>query len=298
MDEQRELSALRQENRILKKKLERSQENLRHLEAYKARSDRLHRRLLAEARESAERLSHSEQAAKKASQAKSAFLATMSHELRTPLNAIIAYSDLLLEEPSITEEDVQEDLREIQRAGHHLLRLIESILSFSRIEAGHIELSEESAALSSLLSDAGQLIEPLVREGNSQLIIQTEQPDVVVQIDRLRLRQVLLNLLGNAIKFTPNGTIRLSAWAEHEWVFFSVEDTGAGMSPEVCARIFEAFYQEPTSGPGGGVGLGLSVSAQLCERMGGRIEVDSQPGRGSRFTVTLPRQRQEQLASR
>jgi len=282
--------ALERENRILRKKLQRAQKNLRELEDYREPTQRFHRELIAEFQLNESRLQASEHTAQQANQAKSKFLTTMSHELRTPLNAILAYSDLLVDEPALLKESaVLQDVREIKRAGHHLLGLIESILNLSRIETGQLELACEPASTRALLTAVGLFIEPLANRKNNTLTILHCEPDRVIHVDRLRLRQILLNLLGNAIKFTKNGDILLQAQHnDRDWIQFIVEDNGIGIPPEDQRHIFEAFYQVQESGGTEGVGLGLSVSAQLCQRMGGCISVESSLGKGTRFVVKLP----------
>ncbi|MDG1478109.1 MAG: ATP-binding protein [Myxococcota bacterium] len=285
-----ERDALERENRILRKKLERTKKNLREMEDYRERTQGFLRQLITEFQANEIRLQESEHAAQQASQAKSKFLATMSHELRTPLNAILAYSDLLVDEPILAKEPaVLQDVREIKRAGHHLLGLIESILNLSRIETGQLDLACETASTRELLTGVGQFIEPLASRKNNKLFIQHCKPDLTIHVDRLRLRQILLNLLGNAIKFTKNGNILLKIQRSGaDRIQFIVEDNGIGIPPGEQLYIFEAFYQVRESGDTDGVGLGLSVSAQLCQRMGGSITVASNLGEGTRFVVELP----------
>jgi signal transduction histidine kinase len=282
--------ALERENRILSKKLERTRKNLREMEDYREKMQRFHSQLIAEFQANEIQLQESEHTAQQANQAKSKFLTTMSHELRTPLNAILAYSDLLVDEPALLKEHaVLLDIREIKRAGHHLLGLIESILNLSRIETGQLTLACEVANTRELLTGVGQFIEPLASRKNNTLTIQHCEPDQTIYVDRLRLRQILLNLLGNAIKFTKNGNILLRVQqGEGDRIQFVVEDNGIGIPPKEQLHIFEAFYQVRESGGSDGVGLGLSVSAQLCQRMGGSISVESSLGKGTKFVVELP----------
>ncbi len=227
---------------------------------------------------------------------KSSFLANMSHELRTPLNAIIGYSEMLAEEAE--EEGLEhftEDLQKIRSAGQHLLGLISDILDISKIESGKIDLFIESVVISDLVAEVERLVEPLVVKNANTFTV--DCPSVVGSMrgDALRLRQVLFNLLSNACKFTRDGQLTLKVWGESvssgESVCFCVSDTGIGMTPEQVSKLFHPFVQADasTSRKFGGTGLGLAICKQLTELMGGQIEVHSEPGRGTSFTVRVPR---------
>jgi PAS domain S-box-containing protein len=249
---------------------------------------------VTERKRSREELLASAHAAEAASRAKSAFLANMSHELRTPLNAIIGYSEMVFEEAQERGQDgLLGDLEKIQSSGKHLLALINDILDLSKIEAGRMELHFEVFEVPGLVSEAVSTIEPLAaRRGN---LLEVACPgELRMRCDMMRLRQVLLNLLSNASKFTERGRVRLSVSSRQRdgqpWVSFEVTDTGIGMSPEQLGRLFQAFSQADvsTTRKYGGTGLGLVISRQLCQMMGGDIAVESQPGRGSTFTVHLP----------
>jgi hypothetical protein len=235
--------------------------------------------------------------AEAASRSKSQFLANMSHELRTPLNAIIGYSEILLEE---TEEEahagLRPDLAKIQSAGKHLLALINDILDLSKIEAGKMDLYLEVSDLAQVVEDVTATVRPLAEKNGNRLEVHLADDLGTVHSDVTRIRQVLLNLLSNACKFTQGGTVRLEAARENahdrgeDWVWFSVADEGIGMSPEQMERLFQAFSQADSSTTAryGGTGLGLAISRQFCRLMGGDIQVESREGEGSTFTVRLP----------
>jgi signal transduction histidine kinase len=230
--------------------------------------------------------------AEEASQAKSQFLANMSHELRTPLNAIIGYSEMLQED---AEESGQAhfvpDLGKIHSAGRHLLALINDILDLSKIEAGKTELFLESFDLAELVSGVESTVAPLVaKNGNVMDVVLERDPGTMVA-DITKVRQVLLNLLSNAAKFTENGHIELRVLPECDEILLDVSDQGIGMTPDQLKRIFEAFGQADASTQAryGGTGLGLVISRKFCQMMGGDITVLSAPGHGTTFTVRLPR---------
>ena len=234
-------------------------------------------------------------ASEDASRAKSAFLANMSHELRTPLNAIIGYSEMLQEDlRERGAEDLVPDMVKIHGAGKHLLRLINDILDVSKIEAGKMDLLPEVFDVPTLVRDVAATIGPLVEARGNTLAIRCPPAIGPMKADLTRVRQVLLNLLSNAAKFTEGGQVSLEvdhmAMNAESWVRFRVRDTGIGMSPEQLARLFKAFTQADvsTTRKYGGTGLGLVISRQLCQMMGGEVTVDSAPGSGSTFTVLLP----------
>ncbi len=242
---------------------------------------------LLEARRQAEEASHS----------KSQFLANMSHELRTPLNAIIGYSELLLEDSAAHgQEELLPDLKRIQGAGRHLLGLINDVLDLSKIEAGRMELNLETFEVKEALTPVLETVRPLVEKGGNRLEARWGVGLGAVRSDATRIRQVLLNLISNAAKFTENGVIRLDAERvngsanDGEWLVMRVSDTGIGMTPEQLARLFEAFSQAEASTASrfGGTGLGLAISKRFCEMLGGTIGVTSEAGTGSVFEVRLP----------
>ncbi|WP_372369865.1 response regulator [Candidatus Uabimicrobium sp. HlEnr_7] len=222
---------------------------------------------------------------------KSVFLANMSHELRTPLNAIIGYSELLLEDAEeMGEEDFASDLNKIKFAGKHLLSLINGILDLSKIEAGKMELHLEKFNINEMLGEILVTAEPLALKNSNRL--ETEYPDNLgeMRADLVKVRQVLLNLLSNAAKFTDEGTITLKTSLTSDRVFFIISDTGIGLNPEQTDRLFEPFSQadSSTTRKYGGTGLGLTISKKFCEMMGGEINVKSVEGKGSVFSVELP----------
>ncbi len=231
-----------------------------------------------------------------ANAAKSAFLAMMSHELRTPLNAVIGYSEMLKEE--LAEDGVTDttmtDLSKITSAGKHLLELINSVLDLSKIEAGKIELEITQVSVQQLVDYAVSTVHPLIEPQGNRLVVQVPTDIGEVNSDPTRLRQVLLNLLSNAAKFTKQGVITLSARRERaagqsEQLVFDVQDTGIGMTPEQQGKLFQAFVQADTSTTReyGGTGLGLVICRRLCQLMGGDVTVSSVPGQGSCFTARV-----------
>ena len=230
-----------------------------------------------------------------ASRAKSDFLANMSHELRTPLNAIIGITEMLREDAEDEgQEDLIEPLERIHRAGKHLLHLINEILDLSKIEAGRLELSLEDVELAHLLHEVAKTAEPLAARNGNRLHARMAEGLGRMRADPIRLRQVVLNLLSNACKFTERGEVVLEARREPsgdgDWIVVSVADTGIGMTPEQMGRLFQEFMQADasTTSKYGGTGLGLAISRKLCRLMGGDIHVESAPGKGSRFTIRIP----------
>jgi two-component system, sensor histidine kinase and response regulator len=233
--------------------------------------------------------------AEAATRAKSDFLASMSHELRTPLNAIILYSELLQEEAGDhPQQSAVADLQRIQSAGHHLLELINGILDLSKIEAGKMTLSLERFDLRAMVHELVDTVGPLVQKNENDLIVHCADDLGTMYADLMKTRQILLNLLSNAAKFTRGGTITLDvgrdATGAHPSVVLAVTDTGVGMTPEETGKIFDPFTQADvtTARKYGGTGLGLAIVSRFCRLMGGRVSVESDPGRGSRFTVRLP----------
>ncbi|MDB4871827.1 MAG: ATP-binding region ATPase domain protein, partial [Gemmatimonadales bacterium] len=224
-----------------------------------------------------------------ASEAKSAFLATMSHELRTPLNAIIGYQSLLKEgiDGPLNRSQIAH-LDRIRASADHLLSLIDEVLTFSRVEAGKEEVHREDVSLRSILNEALTMIAPLAEAKGLSLRAEGDERELFT--DGGKVRQILLNLLSNAIKFTDRGEIVIRSRSDGENVDVSVVDTGIGIAAENLERIFDPFWQveQRSTRKVGGTGLGLSVSRTLARLVGGDIRVESEPGKGSTFTLTLP----------
>ena len=229
-----------------------------------------------------------------ASQHKSQFLANMSHELRTPLNAIIGVTEMLREDAEALKQDV-EPLDRVLGAGRHLLALINDILDLSKIEAGRMELHLESFPLAPLINDVAKTIEPMATKNGNRIVVDCPPDLGTLHADQIRFRQALLNLASNANKFTENGTVTIAAQPQRpdgrDWIMIAVTDTGIGMTEEQIGRLFHEFSQADasTTRKYGGTGLGLAISKRFCQMMGGDITVKSMPGKGSTFTIRLPR---------
>ena len=246
------------------------------------------------------------EAAESASKVKSSFLANMSHELRTPLNAIIGYSEILLEDAADRGDKASvADLEKIQAAGKHLLGLINDILDLSKIEAGRMDVYLEHVFLTQLVDEVKTIVEPMMKKNGNTLVIDCPLEIGSLQTDLTKLKQSIINLLGNAAKFTKNGTVTLRLSRQRppdspspqagedgatQWVKFEVIDSGIGMSEEQMSRLFQAFTQADSSTTRnfGGTGLGLTITRHFCAMLDGSIEVNSAPGHGSTFTILLP----------
>jgi signal transduction histidine kinase len=226
-----------------------------------------------------------------ASKHKSEFLANMSHELRTPLNAILGYTELILDKIyGNVPEQIQEVLERVEQNGRHLLSLINDVLDLSKIEAGQLTLSLNEYSMKEVVQTVVTAVESLAAEKNLALKV-TISPEVDYgKGDEQRISQVLMNLVGNAIKFTEEGEIEVKATASNDTFVVSVSDTGPGLSEGDQQRIFEEFHQVDASSTRkkGGTGLGLSIAKRIVEMHGGHIWVESTSGKGSTFSFTLP----------
>ena len=226
---------------------------------------------------------------------KSQFLANMSHELRTPMNAIIGVSEMLLEDAhELDREDEVEPLERILRAARHLLALINDILDLSKIEAGKMELHPEHFAIPPLVEEVAATVRPTAEKNGNAVRVECGADAGAMYADTTRVRQALLNLASNAVKFTEQGEVRITAArqaaAGGDRIVFAVSDTGIGMTPEQMSRLFQDFEQADASTTRryGGTGLGLAITRRFCRMMGGDVTVQSTPGVGSTFTIELP----------
>ncbi|MBS9770923.1 MAG: hybrid sensor histidine kinase/response regulator [Trichodesmium erythraeum GBRTRLIN201] len=253
------------------------------------------------------RLKQEKHEAEAANRAKSVFLANMSHELRTPLNAIIGYSEILLEDAhSLGSKDFIHDINNIHTSGKHLLTIINDILDLSKIEAGKMDVHWESVNIMVLIENVLATIQPLIEQNNNILEIICEDNQEPIMADPNKMRQVILNLLSNAAKFTENGKIILKVKVANndedfisqnrdcnftdKVLILSVADTGIGISEEKIDSLFQPFTQadNSTTRKYGGTGLGLAISRHFCKMMGGDITVVSEVNKGSIFTVKFP----------
>jgi signal transduction histidine kinase len=245
-------------------------------------------------RETVEQLQRAKAAAEAADRAKTTFLATMSHELRTPLNAILGYCELLLEEAAGDQPALVPDLARIGAAGRDLLGLIDSILDLSEIESGALRLRSERLAIAPLVDEVVAAMRPLVDKQGNTLTVDRGLDLGEIWADPGRVRQVLLNLLSNASKFTERGALTLQVARERadgqEWLIVRVSDTGIGMTPEQLSWVAAPFWQADlsTTRRHSGAGLGLALTQRLCALMGGGLLAESEPGLGTVFTVRLP----------
>jgi len=230
-----------------------------------------------------------------ASEHKSQFVSSMSHELRTPLNAIIGLTEMMVTNVArFGTEKAQEPLQRVHRAGTHLLGLINQVLDLSKIEAGKLELNPQTVKLAPLIDDeVVGTARQLAQQNKNRLMVEAQENLGTLTVDAMRLRQILLNLLSNAFKFTKEGEVTLRARRVadgRDWIEFAVTDTGIGMTAEQQAKLFEEFTQADatTAQRFGGTGLGLAITRKLARMMGGDVTVTSEPGKGSVFTVRLP----------
>ncbi len=233
--------------------------------------------------------------AERAGAAKAEFLAKMTHELRTPLNAVIGYSQILLEDAQL-EGDAGSlaDLNKIHTAGHHLLKLVNEILDLSKIEAGKMELDLEETDLTELLQEIAESVKPTVESNGNEFLCSIPSNLGTALCDASRFQNMAGQLLDNAAKFTQNGKVELIAKRQHcaagDELIVDVVDTGIGIAPDLIANLFEKFTvgDDSSTSKYGGTGLGLALSQKLCRLMGGEVSVESELGKGSRFTIRVP----------
>ena len=221
---------------------------------------------------------------------KSDFLARVSHDLRTPLNAIIGFTRLVLRKAEQLPELQRENLQKVLVSAEHLLTLINTLLDLAKIEAGKMEVFVESFKVDDVIHMTASTVEPLLKDGRVRLVREIA-PDIPrLNTDRDKLKQIIFNLLGNAAKFTEQGEIRISTWQENGTLKLAVSDTGVGMKKEALDHIFEEFSQaeKSTASKYGGTGLGLAIVKKFVNLMGGDIGVESEAGKGSKFTITIP----------
>jgi signal transduction histidine kinase len=226
-----------------------------------------------------------------ASKAKSSFLALMSHELRTPLSAITGYTDLLdagIPDPLTVNQKKQ--VGRIKLRAYDLLRIVEEILAFSRLQTGDEQFHREDVDVGEIVREVGAVGQTMAREHGLSMELRAPEQAAAVRTDPTKLRQILLDLISNAVKFTGKGTIALEGSVSNGTTNFRVKDTGIGIAPEYHEKIFEPFFQleELNTREKGGTGIGLAVARGLARLLGGDITVESEPGRGSTFTVALP----------
>jgi PAS domain S-box-containing protein len=294
------------ERRRAAAELRRQNEELAALAAENARLYNAVQQELAERKQAEVSLSLAKEAVEAASRAKSRFLGNMSHELRTPLTAILGYADLLeVEARQNGHQELLSDVERIQVAGRHLLDLISDVLDITRIEAEKLELHLESFDIAALVHDLAGIVVPLVEKNGNTLRIECPPDSGAMYADQTRVRQMLLNLLGNAAKFTEHGLIVLRVMlgaapsqaatglpegGDPAFVTFQISDTGIGIPREQQRLLFKEFVQvdDAPTRKYGGSGLGLAISYRLCQLMGGDISVSSEPGKGSTFTIELP----------
>jgi signal transduction histidine kinase len=244
-----------------------------------------------------EELQHTAEQLREVDRLKSEFLANMSHELRTPLNSIIGYTEIML--MGINGEldaDTQQDVQAIYENGQHLLRIINDILDLAKVEAGRLTLNFETVEIESVIDEVKNSAAGLLVNKPIEFRVEVEEDLPAIEGDRVRLNQIFNNIVSNAIKFTEEGYVELRAFGEDGWIFVEVEDTGIGISEEELDGIFEKFRQADGSSTrrAEGTGLGLAITRHLVEMHGGQIEVQSQVGEGSTFTVSLPLERPEE----
>jgi signal transduction histidine kinase len=319
----KENQEIKKANRILQKKLERSESNRVRIEMENEKRSFFLRKIIEDLEESQQVVQrkteeiektlvhlqelqliteNAKKMAEEASRTKSSFLANMSHELRTPLNAIIGYSEILAEDAQENgQESAVQDLGKIQSSGRHLLSLINDVLDLSKIESGKMELHLETVNIPQLIQEITDTIQPVCSKNNNQLMVHCEQDVKFLWGDLTKIRQSLFNLLSNASKFTSNGEISFKVTRElapkltengkaKAMICFRVMDTGIGIKPEQIAKLFQPFSQadSSTTRKYGGTGLGLAITGEFAKMMGGEVTVESEYGQGAVFTLRLP----------
>ena len=246
---------------------------------------------VTEQREQEVQLAAARDLAEEANRAKSQFLANMSHELRTPLSAVIGYSEMLEEEmEELGKPELSDDLTKIKSNARHLLSLINDVLDISKIEANKMELYAETFEVVEIVRDVAATVGSLVEKKNNTLVVEADESLGSMHTDVVKLRQIIINLLSNAAKFTENGTITLNARREGDCVIFAIRDTGLGMTPDQVAKLFQRFSQADVSTTRrfGGTGLGLAITKAFSDMLGGQVNVTSDLGVGSTFEVRVP----------
>jgi signal transduction histidine kinase len=315
-----EYQAIQKAHRVLQKKLERSEANRIRTESDTERKSFFLRKIINDFEESqrvvqaksaeleialkqAQELrviaENAQQMAEDASRSKSEFLANMSHELRTPLNAVIGYSEMLLDdaEDSGQQEQIQ-DLNKIKSSGKHLLNLINDILDLAKVESGKMNLYLEPVNIQALVKELTDMVLPLCQQNNNQLVVHWLDEIDLMYCDLTKLRQCLLNLLGNAAKFTNTGQVSLEISTRmgrngdrpQMMVDFRVKDSGIGIQPEKIKKLFQPFAQadNSTTREYGGTGLGLAITREFALMLGGDVSVESTSKEGSTFLLTTP----------
>jgi signal transduction histidine kinase len=253
---------------------------------------RLARDSIHQLQERSNQLAKAKEEAEAASVAKSQFLANMSHELKTPLNAIIGYSEMLIEDPDADEASRRADLEKIRLSGQHLLGLINEVLELARLESGKSNVSLEEIDVATLAQEAAVGLQAVAQKNKNVMEVSCQRNLAPMLTDAVKLRQILMNLLGNALKFTEGGRVRLEVRTTEDdtALTFRVSDTGMGMSETQIVRLFQPFTQGDGSATRkhGGAALGLTLTKRYCEMLGGPLAVESKPQAGTIFTVTLP----------